>query len=784
MEQGWYNYRHSGNFGGLTPAYYENAYELIDNDGEFYLNSDEGYVYYKPRKNEDLTTAEVILPTVEKLLTVKGTPDNFVKNVSFANLTFAYTTWYYVNEPHGLTTVQNNILNPSEVNDQSYPTAEVNVSAADGVTFEKCRFKSLGINGLNMMSGINNCAVVGCEFGDISGAGMCFGDVANKCKNPVDERIMLKNNEITDNYFHDTPAEFQSSAALTIGFPTNARVANNEFFNTPYSAIHAAIGWQVLYSSVFKDIVFENNYFHEIDTSELYDSGAIYTLGGSGGDDENPIIIRGNYIKNKYRVGGAFYPDEGSSNYLLYDNVIDLRDVKSVDDHWEGDKQSWIFNNPAFSGNIIADNNYVTSEVTMTRANVLVTNTHAYPDADWCPEALDIIDNSGISDNYKYLFPDTLRLYKCNLPETMFADPGDEYKIELDGAEMRKSKPADFADYQVVFSNSDENVADVDDTGKITVKATGKTKINVTVFADGVAKTKTSQFYVGDVPSDAVIQKNFYKLTSGEEGSFDISVLKRFSREKVTEYDVTYESEDENVATVSADGTVRAVGEGKTNILFNITADGNTIKESVEVEVQNTLPEITGEIDLKAQSVNAENWIYDKNAKVTPGENKLSVATPGGSVGTAWLTGEKYENELVSFKASLDFSGSAWPAFILRAQTQNDCIGSKNTSYLIIFKEKEIEVQRFTNGGRFVFCGNINGFVPKVNYGIENKYIENAKQYDIKLGAIDVDEGVRLLCYVDGVKVVDVLDDTDGAITQSGYFGICDRVNAITFYGE
>ncbi|MGW2718533.1 hypothetical protein [Streptomyces sp. NPDC001492] len=55
-------------------SYVENAYQLLDAPGEFYLDSSAGFLYYKPRSGEDLSTADVELPTTETLLNVKGTP--------------------------------------------------------------------------------------------------------------------------------------------------------------------------------------------------------------------------------------------------------------------------------------------------------------------------------------------------------------------------------------------------------------------------------------------------------------------------------------------------------------------------------------------------------------------------------------------------------------------------------------------------------------------------------------------------------------------------------------
>ncbi|PYC76654.1 hypothetical protein C7C46_22005 [Streptomyces tateyamensis] len=59
-------------------SYVENAYQLLDSPGEFYLNSSAGFVYYMPRGGQDLSTADVELPTRETLLTLNGTPGHLV----------------------------------------------------------------------------------------------------------------------------------------------------------------------------------------------------------------------------------------------------------------------------------------------------------------------------------------------------------------------------------------------------------------------------------------------------------------------------------------------------------------------------------------------------------------------------------------------------------------------------------------------------------------------------------------------------------------------------------
>jgi len=70
------------NGGGVPPSLdnvstIENVFELLGaggQTGQFYLDGTGGYLYYVPRANEDLTTADVELPVLESLVNLSGTP--------------------------------------------------------------------------------------------------------------------------------------------------------------------------------------------------------------------------------------------------------------------------------------------------------------------------------------------------------------------------------------------------------------------------------------------------------------------------------------------------------------------------------------------------------------------------------------------------------------------------------------------------------------------------------------------------------------------------------------
>ena len=74
-------------------TWFENAYEFLDEPGEWYLNSSTGILYYIPRPGEDLEFAEVELPILETLVEGRGDLGQPVSNIRFEGLTFSYATW-------------------------------------------------------------------------------------------------------------------------------------------------------------------------------------------------------------------------------------------------------------------------------------------------------------------------------------------------------------------------------------------------------------------------------------------------------------------------------------------------------------------------------------------------------------------------------------------------------------------------------------------------------------------------------------------------------------------
>src|SRR5438874_411503 len=55
------------------PTLVDNAFELLDTPGEWYLDRSRNTVYYLPRSGENLVTARVVAPVLETLVSGQGT---------------------------------------------------------------------------------------------------------------------------------------------------------------------------------------------------------------------------------------------------------------------------------------------------------------------------------------------------------------------------------------------------------------------------------------------------------------------------------------------------------------------------------------------------------------------------------------------------------------------------------------------------------------------------------------------------------------------------------------
>jgi len=162
--------------------------------------------------------------------------------------------------------------------------------------------------------------------------------------------------------------------------------------------------------------------------------------------------------------------------------------------------------------------------------------------------------------------------------------------------------PQEATNKTVKYSNKYPNLMEVSESGIITAKAIGTDTLMVSA-TDGSGITVSYQVLITDhrVKATAInvaaAGSNIVLKVGG--ASFDLSAYVTLSPEDTWDKTVTYKSNNEAIALVTATGTVSPVGVGSTTITIT-TADGSNISRDCNVTVQDLVQ--------RWEDLNRANW--------------------------------------------------------------------------------------------------------------------------------------------------------------------------------
>lgn len=478
------------------PVYYENAYELLDSEGEWYFDSGSGYLYYKPRFFENMDTVDVVVPDIEKILTIRGTADNNAGNIVFTNIDFMYSNWTDPTDNGYLADMQNNHQSGQS---NPLPDAAVELSYVDNIEFTDCTFSKLGITAMKLTEGVKNCRIVGNEFYDISGSAISLGVPSgdyNKYINPTDDRYVVRDNTITDNYIHTTGVDYKSAAAISAAYPKNTQISHNEIYDSPYSGFHLGYGWDTYESNgtATENFKVEANYIHNVMNDKVYDGGAIYTIGNTSGNGYNSISR--NYIKDVKNLYGALYPDQGSQYWEFESNVMDLSAYPLLygAGGGSGSPTKWLhlWTDSIMNNRFV--NNYSTTSYSRNEGrNNYVEDPIVCDPAQWPEEAQDIINNSGPRDKYKTRFSGGLQ--DIDAMTEYSAEAGDRIMLSIT-AVTGKGQRYDFSNAQIYIENSNPEVVQINNDFSGMALSKGDATVKVAIIEKGILHSFEMQISV------------------------------------------------------------------------------------------------------------------------------------------------------------------------------------------------------------------------------------------------------------------------------------------------
>ena len=788
MDQpGWSHAANKGATSATIPVYYENAMELLDEPGEWYLNTHDGFLYYIPRSFEDMDTADVVLPVGEKLLTMIGTADDTIHNITFRNVEFAYTTWMRPSTSSGHSDAQNNHIRESLNSAQDVmPDTAVLVRNGRYVHFEDCTFTKLGITALQLFGAIQNCTVTGNEFYDISGSALSLGEchlADSNVVNPKERKYYITDNKITNNYIHNIGVDYKSAAAISAGFPKNTEISHNEIFDMPYSGMHLGYGWATLPTSATENFHVTDNYIHLVMNDAIFDGGGIYIMGATAATMDHPNLVCNNYIENVKNYFGSLYPDEGTMYWKFSENVIDLSDTP----YWygKGDDKGlprWLHvHMPTIKYNQFVNNYSTTAEVLFNGTNSIFEEPHVYPDADWPEEAQAIVDAAGIQDAYLERFPDELQEVQI-AESSKRMKTGDFWKIALTG-KMRKGKAADMSKETVYYSSANPSVAQVSEDGVVTAVASGSAVIYTDVLLDDILKRFEVSVFVDDTIDQVEFTVNSVRLLEGYTYPAAVKATSKFGKD-LTLDSAEFSMEDTSIATVSEDGEILGVKRGKTTLHAACVFEGEAVEADLPVEVISYGSEEAAELpgyNFSNELADLDGWRIDSVGQKERFGSGVRLATPGGGTnGAALYQNKKFKDELLTFDMQINADGG-WPSLTFRAASYEDAY-SDTDCYMIGFKNDFLELQRFNGGVRTSIFGDGSTGTPLAGPGFPNtpdKVFEYGKKYTVQVGAINEEDGVRIVLNIDGVNVLDYLDTGKGALREPGYFGLYARAGNI-----
>lgn len=332
-------------------TWFENAYEFLDEPGEWYLNRTNGMLYYIPRAGENIMTAQVELPVLEVLLEGQGKMGKPVSDIRFEGLTFRYATWLgpnsnngYVSDQSGFHLIgaghQPNIIGHDP--DVVRTAGNVQFRFASRITFDGNIFAHLGGAGLDFDTGSQGNKITNNLFQDISAAAIQLGGVSTIDHHPVYPEQITKDNVISNNIIRETGQEFVDAAGIYVGFTSRTLISHNTISSVPWAGIAMGWGWGLLDPGMFPGLpsarrgewgTFSaptpnsgnkiiNNLIQEF-LKVVWDGGAIYTTGQQGTSMSDALLIEGNVACGKRPAGGGntFYTDGGSRYIILKNNV-------------------------------------------------------------------------------------------------------------------------------------------------------------------------------------------------------------------------------------------------------------------------------------------------------------------------------------------------------------------------------------------------------------------------------------------------------------------------------
>jgi hypothetical protein len=396
------------------------AFEELDEPGEWYLNRATHEVYYYPYSFEDMTKAEVYAPVVETLVSFNGdATTSKVENLRFQNIVFEHGNWLFPSK-YFIGGSQAEILYPGVSANSSNPSygyempGQIVLNNTKGLQFIGNTIRHMGSCGIQLYNGTRDTLIQGNIFFDLTGAAVLGGRYSKDAAIPNQE--ICTNTIVANNVIRNAGMDFMAATAIDNLSHYGFQVLHNDLADSQYMGIHERTDNVTLAASISQGgTVMSFNRVSLPNVGSRYgvtDCGYIYSFGvwpdsTIQGNDINDL----NYtIKDTY----GMYFDNSSYGLTAISNV--MRNVKAGRIGYYFVRS--LTNNVNFSIENFGD---ATTNLFTAVSNV---NFHSFTGA--LPAvAQTIVDNAGLESGYTNLL--SLIYAGTNLARGKFAWASGQY---------------------------------------------------------------------------------------------------------------------------------------------------------------------------------------------------------------------------------------------------------------------------------------------------------------------------------------------------------------------
>lgn len=291
--------------------YVENIFEELDAPGEWYLDDLNYTLYYYPNST---APPSGIVPVLNRLISIEGSMDAPVFNVTIANVTFAHTIPTYL-KPH---------LVPSAGDYTLHKGGAVFAEGVDGFVMQNCFFDAPGGNGLYLSNYMRNVLVEGNEFAYCGENAIASIGSSNLIDGTT--RDQPRGMNIIGNVMHEFGVWGKQTAGFFQSVACQTNLIGNVIFNGPRAGININDGFgggNFLTKNLVFNMVRETS---DHGTLNSWDRQPYLTTVRNGTASLFPAQnnITRNFFINNYHSAWPLDHDDGSCywydtyNYLVY----------------------------------------------------------------------------------------------------------------------------------------------------------------------------------------------------------------------------------------------------------------------------------------------------------------------------------------------------------------------------------------------------------------------------------------------------------------------------------